>query len=37
MEHFWKIAEASLAIFASMKFMHEVYELLHHLVHLIRK
>jgi hypothetical protein len=30
MEHFWHFAEAVLAIFGSMKFMHECYELLHH-------
>ncbi len=37
MEHTLRVAEALLAIFGSMKFCHEVYEVIHHLVHLIRK
>jgi hypothetical protein len=37
MEHLLHIAEALLAIFGSMKFCHEVYEVIHHFVHLIRK
>jgi hypothetical protein len=37
MEHVWRVAEAVLAIFGSMKFMHECYEVISHLVHLIRK
>jgi hypothetical protein len=37
MEHLMRIAEACLAIFGSMKFCHEVYEVVHHLVHMIRK
>jgi hypothetical protein len=32
-----RIVEALLAIFGSMKFMHECYEVIHHVVHLIRK
>ena len=31
MEHVMRIAEAVLAVFGSMKFMHECYEVLHHL------
>jgi len=34
MEHLMRIAEAVLAIFGSMKFMHECYELVHHLMKL---
>jgi hypothetical protein len=34
MEHLMRIAEAVLAIFGSMKFMHECYELVHHLIKL---
>jgi len=34
MEHLMRIAEAVLAIFGSMKFMHECYELVHHLMRL---
>jgi hypothetical protein len=37
MEHAAHIVEAVLAVFASMKFCHEVYEVINHLVHLIRK
>jgi len=32
MEHMWHIAEAVLAIFGSMKFCHEVYEVVHHVM-----
>jgi|HubBroStandDraft_4_1064222.scaffolds.fasta_scaffold3445841_1 hypothetical protein len=32
MEHLAHVAEAVLAIFGSMKFMHECYELVHHLM-----
>jgi len=32
MEHAMRVAEALLAIFGSMKFMHECYELVHHLM-----
>ncbi len=31
------VVEAVLAVFGGMKFCHEVYEVLHHLHHLIRK
>jgi len=37
MEHVMHIVEAMLAVFGSMKFCHECYEVVHHLVHLIRK
>jgi hypothetical protein len=37
MEHTARIVEALLAIFGSMKFMHECYEVIHHVVHLIKK
>ncbi len=37
MEHILKVIEAVLAVFGSMKFMHEVYELLHGLAKLVRK
>jgi len=37
MEHLMRIAEYALAVFASGKFCHEVYELAHHVVKLIRK
>jgi hypothetical protein len=32
MEHLMRIAEAVLAIFGSMKFCHEVYEVAHHVM-----
>ncbi len=32
MEHMMRLAEAVLAIFGSMKFMHECYEVLHHVM-----
>ena len=31
------IVEAMLAVFGSMKFCHEVIELIHHLIHLAKK
>jgi hypothetical protein len=37
MEHAAHIVEAALAIFGSLKFCHEVFEVVSHLVHLIRK
>ncbi len=37
MEHVLQVLEAALAVFGSMKFLHECYELLHMLVKLIRK
>lgn len=37
MEHAAHIVEAVLAVFGSMKFCHECYEVIHHFVHLIRK
>jgi|HubBroStandDraft_4_1064222.scaffolds.fasta_scaffold838555_1 hypothetical protein len=37
MEHVWKVAEALLAIFASMKFAHECFEVVSHVVKLVRK
>jgi hypothetical protein len=37
MEHVMRIAEACLAVFGSMKFCHEVYEVIHHVAKLIRK
>jgi len=36
MEHLAHIAEAVLAVFGSMKFCHEVYEVVHHIVHLMK-
>jgi hypothetical protein len=35
-EHIMKLAEAGLAIFGTMKFCHEVYEVIHHLFKLKR-
>jgi hypothetical protein len=37
MEHIMHIAEALLAVFGAGKFCHECYEVIHHLVHLIKK
>jgi hypothetical protein len=37
MERVLHVLEATLAVFGSMKFLHECYELLHMLVKLIRK
>jgi hypothetical protein len=37
MEHLARVAEAVLAIFGSMKFMHECYEVVHHLIKLVKK
>jgi hypothetical protein len=37
MEHLGRIAEVVLAAFGSMKFMHECYEVVHHLVKLVKK
>jgi hypothetical protein len=37
MEHAMRIVEGLLAIFGAGKFCHEIYELTHHIVHLIRK
>jgi hypothetical protein len=37
MEHILHYAEALLAIFGAGKFCHEVFEVIHHLVHLMKK
>ena len=37
MEHLAHIVEAVLAIFGSMKFAHECYEVVHHVVKLAKK
>ena len=37
MESMLHVLEAALAVFGSMKFLHECYELLHMLVKLIRR
>ncbi len=37
MEHLVHIAEAMLAVFGSLKFCHEVYEVVHHVLKLIRR
>jgi hypothetical protein len=37
MEHVAHIVEAALAIFASLKFAHEVIEVVHYVVKLVRK
>jgi hypothetical protein len=37
MEHISHIVEAVLAAFGTMKFMHECYEVIHHVVKLVRK
>jgi hypothetical protein len=37
MEHLGKIVEACLAVFGCGKFLHECYEVIHHVVHLIKK
>jgi hypothetical protein len=37
MEHVMHIVEAALAVFGSMKFCHEIYEVVHHVVKLVRK
>ena len=37
MEHLAKAAEMVLAVFGSMKFCHEVIEVIHHLRHLLKK
>jgi|HubBroStandDraft_5_1064220.scaffolds.fasta_scaffold430550_2 hypothetical protein len=37
MEHLAKIVEAALAVFGAGKFCHEMYELVHHLVHFVKK
>jgi hypothetical protein len=37
MEHLLKIVEALLAVFGSMKFLHEVYEVVHHFAKIARK
>jgi hypothetical protein len=37
MEHLMKVAEALLAVFGSMKFCHECYEVIHYVAKLIRK
>ena len=37
MEHIFKVAEAALAVFGSMKFLHECYELLHGLAKLFKR
>jgi hypothetical protein len=37
MEHVMRIAEALLAVFGAGKFMHEMFEVVHHVVKLIKK
>ncbi len=37
MESVLKLVEAALAIFGAMKFLHELYELLHHAAKLVQK
>jgi hypothetical protein len=37
MEHLLKVIEALLAVFGSMKFLHEVYEVVSHVIKLVRK
>jgi hypothetical protein len=37
MEHVMHVVEAALAVFGSMKFMHEVIEVVHHVVKLVKK
>lgn len=37
MDHLLRVVEAALAVFGSMKFLHECYELGHHLLKLFRR
>jgi hypothetical protein len=37
MEHIMHIAEALLAVFGAGKFCHECYEVVHHVLKLVRK
>jgi hypothetical protein len=37
MEHVMHLVEAALAVFGSMKFCHEVFEVVHHVVKYVRK
>ena len=37
MEHVMHIVEAALAVFGGMKFLHECFEVLHHVVKLVKK
>jgi hypothetical protein len=37
MEHVMKIAEAVLAVFGTGKFLHECWEVIHHIAKLVRK
>jgi hypothetical protein len=37
MEHAAHIVEAVLALSGGLKFCHEIFEVLHHLVHLLKK
>jgi hypothetical protein len=37
MEHFLRILEAVLAVFGSMKFLHECYEVFSHILKIVRK
>jgi hypothetical protein len=37
MEHIGHVIEAALAVFGSMKFLHECYEVIHHVVKLVKK
>jgi hypothetical protein len=37
MEHLAHVVEALLAVFGSMKFCHEMYELAHHVLKFVRK
>jgi len=37
MEHLAHVVEAILAVFGGLRFMHECYEVVHHVVHMIKK
>ena len=37
MEHVMHVVEAALAVFGGMKFCHEVFEVVHHVVKHVRK
>lgn len=37
MEHLLKVVEAILAVFGSMKFLHEMYEVIVHVAKLVRR
>jgi hypothetical protein len=36
-QHIAKVAEAALAVFGTMKFLHECFEVLHHLLKIVRR